>query len=158
MILEPEPGDFSLWELRPICNGIGPAKGDNWGSRTAWAASYPFLCVARRLGILALYKDAGDQHDLLYFRGGGWKDKRRADGWFLGECLQAAWEGPWWFIPVGVALCVVFWLAVALGGSGSFSFRDRPMTSPELRRALRTLVDPPPGLIRKPGPPQSPAS
>lgn len=135
----PEPWDLSFEEQAKVCNGIGPAKGSDWGSRAAWALSLPLLRVAEALGILDHYRMAGDQHDLLYVVGGTWEDKRFADGVFLGGCihLSALWPIP--LRPLGWALSMVFYLAVALGGAGNFHFRNYPRTLKEVKLYLELL-------------------
>lgn len=108
-----------------VCNGIGPALGRSPLSWLAWGLSWPFLAVARVLGILELYRAAGDSHDAAYAIGGLARDKRQADGDFVADCLDLTSRWPLPLRPLGWGLSLLAFVAVSAGGWGSFRFRLR---------------------------------
>ena len=116
-----------------ICNGIGPARGKTLGSRIAYTLSSPILAFAGAFGLLQPFKRAGDDHDLHYHQGGGARDKRLADGVFLAQLLDSVSHWGPLLRPIGWAVAVSYWLAVAIGGWGSFSWRAAPIPFGELR-------------------------
>lgn len=121
----PTPEQLSTETRARVCNGIGPAYGTSGGSRVAYVLAAPLLWLAGRVGILAAYASAGDQHDLLYAVGGLDDEKREADGRFLADLTKLTSRWPLLLRPCGWAISVLFWVAVSLGGWGSFRLRVR---------------------------------
>lgn len=115
---------LTVFDRHRICNGIGPALGRSPLSWLAYALSWPALAVASALGILELYRQAGDDHDLHYAIGGTYPDKRIADGLFLARCVDLTARWPLLLRPCGWLISLSFWAAVALGGRGSFRWLD----------------------------------
>ena len=101
-----------------------PAIGRSPLSWLAYALSWPALLVAGWLGILALYRPAGDDHDLHYAIGGTYPDKRIADGLFLARCVTISASWPIILRPLAWLISVSFWAAVALGGRGSWRWLE----------------------------------
>lgn len=107
-----------------VCNGIGPALGRSPLSWAAYGLSWPFLAVASAIGLLALYRLAGDDHDARYAVGGDADDKRQADGAFLADLLSLTARWPWPLRWLGWGISGLFTVAVLVGGWGSFRFRS----------------------------------
>jgi len=98
-------GRLKLVDLTPsqrkvICNGCGPA---NWGRMSRFIPQFVF-------------KEAGDQHDLAYWEGGGLLDKFGADLQFLVDELSATLRQPkrswpkyafWAFVYFGLLIVAV---------------------------------------------------
>lgn len=120
----PTADQLSPADRARLCNGVGPALGKSPLSWLAYALSWPALAVAGWLGILALYRPAGDDHDLHYAIGGTAPDKRVADGLFLARCLTVSASWPIPLRPLAWVISASFWAAVALGGRGSWRWLD----------------------------------
>lgn len=118
-----------------VCNGIGPARGRSWCANVAWALSLVLLASLERWR--QLYREAGDDHDLHYALGGTARDKRLADGVFVGQLLDLARGLPLGRRPLGWLIAAAFWVAVSVGGWWSFTFRESgPLDVKELEREL----------------------
>lgn len=131
----PRARDLSFRTRDLVCNGIGPARGRSWCANLAWALSVLLLAGLQRWR--ELYRQAGDDHDLHYALGGSSRDKRLADGVFVGQLLDLARGLPPARRPLGWLIAAAFWVAVSVGGWWSFRFRPcGPVTVPELEREL----------------------
>ncbi len=120
-----------------VCNGIGPARGRTWCSNAAWALSLFPLGVASAFGLTQAFREAGDDHDLHYFMGGGRREKRLADGVFLGQLLDTVSHWGWLLRPLGWAVAVSYWVAVAAFGRGSYQKRYAPLSLEDAERRAR---------------------
>ena len=118
---------------KKLCNGIGPAPGPEATTQLARALAAPFLWLLDRVGALKFFQKQGDDHDIAYASGGRLWHKLLADARFG---LQCAWRAliylPWRWKAPGIALAVVMFAAVLVGGRGPFSERERPLTAQEL--------------------------
>jgi hypothetical protein len=103
------------WVLQRLCNGCGPQN-------------LPWLRPYLPQGPL---RGPGDEHDFWYIVGGGFFARRRADLIFGFKCVVAALMNLLVAL-VYVPLAVIYFIAVRVGGWGSFHYTKTPLSHEEV--------------------------
>ena len=122
--------DLTPVQQRQFGNGVGPYwLPDRLRNLITKTASW-------------FFKDASWQHhDFGYAVGGDRWDRARCDWKFFVAMLRDAWfQSSFWFAVIpAVLLCLIFFLAVRIGGQwGSFEYRDSYASLDEVMRIYRS--------------------
>ena len=126
---------------RPVFAELTPEQQANFGNGLGpeWLPESLRRAVTA-FALLFFNHTAWRQHDFSYVVGGNAHDRARADRVFLRAMLKDTIDqpAPLWLLtaPIGLVLSGLFFIAVRLGGTRSFHYRNSHATIEEIRNNL----------------------
>lgn len=83
-----------------------------------------------------VYRDSCQKHDVMYWRGGTEKDRKKADEEFYRDMMDDASDASWFLRAFYKSLAWVYYQSVRLFSKSFFHYADKPRTYEDLVRAM----------------------
>lgn len=125
LLIRPKFGQLTEEQQMSFGNGVGSDHMPEWLRKFLTQTACWFFDEA-----------SWRKHDFGYAVGGDRWDRQRCDWKFYAAMRHDAWHQPLWVWPLAAPaaymLAVVFYLAVRIGGAGSFRFQAGYSQLPEI--------------------------